>query len=188
VAESVSAKSYGELLAPARTVRQQKGLEPTDWPMSAESPVGPAVFVHSIGRGRVVTITSSPDVATAGVHHIPEARKLLRHAIDFLHPHARVEVTASVTVETVITDDPRARTLRVHFIPYHSPPQTLPPQGRPFVMPGLIEDIPIFRAEIKLRDPFESARAFRAPLEVDRDRRTIRFMAEDIHEVVAIQY
>jgi hypothetical protein len=49
----------------------------------------------------------------------------------------------------VVTDDPATRTLRVHLIAYNATPQTTPAKERPYVLPGLIEDAPMFRASIE---------------------------------------
>ena len=49
----------------------------TEWPMSADKPVGPAVLINQVGNGTVLTLAASPDFATASEHPIVEARKLL---------------------------------------------------------------------------------------------------------------
>ena len=124
--EATSAAPVGELMKPYRTVRQQQGKEGTEWPMSAEAAVGPAILVNHLGKGTVLTFAGSPDSATASEHHIVETRKLLRKAVRFLNPTPRIEITAPANVEAVVTDDPATRTLRVRFIAYNSPPQTMP--------------------------------------------------------------
>ena len=45
--------AWGELLRPHRTLRQRRGREGTEFPMSADSPVGPAVLINKVGQGRV---------------------------------------------------------------------------------------------------------------------------------------
>ena len=40
--------------------------------------------------------------------------------------------------------------VRIHLIAYNSTPQNTPVENRPFVLPGLIEDTPIFRVQLKL--------------------------------------
>jgi hypothetical protein len=52
-----------------------------DWPLSARQVVGPAVLIHSVGKGTVLTFAGSPDFATASEHHIVEARKLFANAV-----------------------------------------------------------------------------------------------------------
>ncbi len=120
----------GELMAPFRNSRQLAGLEPTDWPTSAESPVGPAVLIHNLGKGRVLTFAGSPDFSTASEHAITETRKLFASAVRFLNPDAPVEVTAPANVESVVTDDVSTRTIRVHLIAYNSLPQSTPANNR----------------------------------------------------------
>ena len=146
VLKATTAEPFGELLQPYRTNRQKEGKEGTDWPMSAEEAVGPAVLLNQLGRGKVLTFAGSPDFATASEHHIVETRRLLRDAIRLLHPKPRVEITAPTNVESVVTDDPGRRLLRVHLIGYNGPPQTTPIKDRPYVLPALIEDAPMFRA------------------------------------------
>ena len=126
--------------------------------MSADAPVGPAMLFNRLGRGRVLTPACSPDYATASEHHVVEARKLLLNAVRFLHPQPLVEITARASVEAVVSDDPAARTLRVHLLAYQSPAQTMPAQNRPYVLPALIEDAPLYRATIRLRRPVEEVR------------------------------
>ena len=178
----------GDLMKPYRTVRQQQGKEGTQWPMSAEATVGPAILVNQLGQGTVLTFSSSPDFATASEHHIVETRKLLRDAIRFLDQTPRVEITAPATVEAVVTDDPAKRMLRVHFISYNSPPQTMPMKNRPYVLPGLIEDTPLFRAAITLRDQPKSVHAFNRSTELHHSGHKVELRVEDIHEVVTMSY
>jgi hypothetical protein len=121
--------------------------------------VGPAVLIHSVGQGTVLTFAGSPDFATASEHHIVEARKLFANAVRLLHPNPRVRVTAPANVEAVVTDDPATRTLRVHLIAYNATPQTTPAKDRPYVLPGLIEDVPMFRATLELPGGLKSAKA-----------------------------
>ena len=137
VYEPTTAIALGELMKPHRTVRQKKGLEGTSWPNSADVPVGPAVLVHRVGQGSVVTFACGPDFATAGEHPVPEARYLLRNAIRWLDPRPAVEIKAPRNVEAVITDDAEQRILRVHLIGYVSPPACTPANNRPYVYPAV---------------------------------------------------
>ena len=79
-----TATAVGELLKPYRTTRQREGKEGTEWPLNAESPVGPAVLINPRGKGTVLTFAGSPDYATASEHHTVEARRLLSDAVRFL--------------------------------------------------------------------------------------------------------
>lgn len=188
ICNATSATPFGELLKPYRTTRQREGKEGTAWPMSADAPVGPALLVNPVGKGTVLTFTCSPDFATASEHHIVETRKLLRNAVRFLHPNPRVEIFAPANVEAVITDDPPQRTLHVHFIAYNAPPQTMPAKNRPYVLPALIEDAPLFRASIKCAKRIKQAKAYLKSTKLRRSGSTVELVAEDVHEVVTLQY
>jgi len=183
-----TARTTGELLKPHRTTRQREGREGTEWPMSADTPVGPAILVNTLGRGKVLTFAGSPDFATASEHHIVEARKLLAEAIRSLHPRPRVRVTAPANVESVVTDDPATRTLRVHLLAYNSPPQTTPAKERPYVLPGLIEDAPLYRASVTFAEPIQKATALARTTSLKRRGRTLEATVADIHEVIVVRY
>jgi hypothetical protein len=188
VYEPAGAQAIGQLLKPHRTTRQLEGKEGTDWPMSADAPVGPAVLVNPVGRGLVLTFAGSPDFATASEHHIVEARKLLRHTVRFLNPQPRVEITAPANVEAVVTDDPANRLLRVHLLGYNSPPQTTPAKDRPYVLPGLIEDEPVYVAAVEVNGLFRRARALNSATQLQRRGKRLELLVRGLHEVVLIRY
>ena len=188
VLEPVTATALGDLMKPYRTVRQQQGKEGTDWPMSAEQRVGPAILVNSVGRGTVLSFAGSPDFATASEHHIPEARGLLRAAVDFLDPEPRLRIHAPVNVEAVVTEDPPASTLRVHLVAYNSPPQTTPAKDRPFVLPALIEEAPLYRVRIQLDRPIKRAMAWNKTTVLKRQGAALSATVDDIHEILTLQY
>lgn len=121
-------------------------------------------------------------------HAIVEARTLLHNAIRLLHPAPRVEVSAPANVEAVVTDAPEQRTLRVHFIAYNATPQTTPSKNRPFVLPGLIEDKPIFRASLELTDEPRRVKVTNPSTVVRHEGREVDVTIEDIHEVVVLEY
>lgn len=181
-------RALGQLLKPHRTTRQLQGKEGTEWPMSADGPVGPAILINQLGKGTVLTFAGSPDVATASEHPIVEARKLFRNAVRFLHPAPCVQITAPANVEAVVTDDPASRTLRVHFIAYNSTPQTTPERNRPFVLPGLVEDPPMFKAAVILHNSPRDARALNPTTRLDSYENRLNLTVCDIHEVILIRY
>jgi len=188
VLEATSAQPVGKLLEPFRTTRQREGREGTDWPMSADSPVGPAILLNKIGKGKVLTFACSPDYATASEHHIVEARRLLANAVRFLNPNPRIRITAPTTVEAIVTDDQAKRTLRVHLLAYNSPPQTTPPKNPPYLLPGLIEDAPMYRATIEFAQPIKRAKATNKPTKLTRRSRRLEVTVDDVHEIVVISY
>jgi hypothetical protein len=160
----------------------------TEWPMSADAPVGPAALVNRFGKGIVLTFAASPDYATASERAIVEARRLLCNAIRLLHPTPRVQIKAPANVEAVVTDDPKNRTLHIHFIAYNATPQTTPSKNRPFVLPGLIEDKPIFRASVHLTKEPTAVKAFNSSTVIGRQGHKIHATIEDIHEVLIVSY
>ena len=95
---------------------------------------------------------------------------------------------APANVEAVVTDDPEERILRIHLIAYNPTPQTTPTKNRPYVLPGLIEDAPIFRARFEFRDNILSAQALNPSTEVEIQATQVEVTVEDIHEVIQCRY
>jgi hypothetical protein len=186
--EPITAQPAGELLRPHRTKLHEQKRYNEDWPLSADVPVGPAVLLNRVGRGRVLTIAASPDWATASDHHTVEARRLLTSAVHFLHPEPRVRISAPATVESLVTDDPASRTLRVHLLGYNAPPQTTPPKERPYVLPGLIEDAPLYRVTIDLARTPKRVIAANPSTTFRRRGTRVDATVNDIHEVLSLRY
>jgi hypothetical protein len=186
--QPTTATTCGELLKPYRTKRQLEGKEGTDWPMSADAPVGPAILVNQLGQGTVLTFAGSPDFATASEHHLVEARRLLANGVRFLHPNPRVRITAPANVEAVVTDDPAARTLRIHLLGYNSPPQTTPAKDRPFVLPTPIEEAPMYRVVIASERPLKHAEAGNQSTRLKRRGARVEAVISDLHEVLVLRY
>jgi hypothetical protein len=186
--EPTTATPIGELWKPHRTTRQREGKEGTEWPMSADQAVGPAMLYHRFGQGAVITFAGSPDYATASEHSIVETRKLLTSAVRFLHSKPRVQVQAPTMVQTIVTEDASARELRVHFLAYNSPPQATPPKGRPMVLPAMIEESPIYRARITFRDSIGSVKALNPTTQLEKQGNQIELLIDDLHEVLVVQY
>jgi len=61
-------------------------------------------------------------------------------------------------------------------------------KDRPYVLPGLIEDAPMFRASIELRDGFRSAKALNQSTQLKRHGRRVDLVVEDIYEVIQCGY
>ena len=188
VYEPTTATPMGELLESHRTALAKPESYNADWPLSARQAVGPAVLVNRVGKGKVLTFAGSPDSATAGEHHIVEVRKLFANAVRFLNPAPRIRIEAPANVEAVVTDDPATRTVRVHLIAYNATPQTTPVKDRPYVLPGLIEDAPMFRASIEFRDGLKGAKALNGSTRLKRRGNRVELTVEDIHEVVVCRY
>lgn len=188
VYEATTAKTCGELLAPHQTWLHAEGRYHPDYPMSADKPIGPAVLVNQVGKGTVLTLSSSPDWCTASDHALPEARKLLASAIRLLNPEPRLTIQAPVNVQAVVTDDPASRTLRLHLLAYNTAPQTTPANNRPYVLPPPIEDTPIYRVKITLEQDPKNVTSFSDTTKLENDRREITSLVEDIHEVIVVEY
>ncbi len=156
--------------------------------MSADSTVGPAILLNKIGKGKVLTFACSPDYATASEHHIVEVRALLANAVRFLNPNPRIRIAAPTTVEAIVTDDQAKRTLRVHLLGYNSPPQTTPPKDRPYILPGLIEDAPLYRATIEFAERIKRAKATDKSTKLMRHGHRLEVTVNDIHEIVIVNY
>ena len=144
--------------------------------------------LNRLGKGRVLTISASPDFATAGEHPIVEARKLLARAVWALNPHPRLRIEAPAFVETVARDETAARRLHVHFIAYLPTPTTTPASNRPYVIPGLIEDSPCYRIRVQLQGAPRGAKAWSKETRVEIKQNTVEALINDIHEVVTIDY
>jgi hypothetical protein len=160
----------------------------TEWPMSAGEVVGPAVLINSVGQGRVVTCAGSPDFAAASEHALVENRELFRRLYRLLQPNSRVSVVAPANVEAVVTDDPVQRQIRIHLLAYHPTPRTTPAQNRPYVLPGLIEDLPIFRVEVTLAENIQQARAWDEQTQLSFDGQVIKATIENVHDILIINY
>ncbi len=185
---ATSAQPTGRLLEPLRTTRQREGKEGTDWPMSADALIGPAIFLNEIGKGKVLTFACSPDYATASEHHIFEARRLLANAVRFLNPTPQVRIMTSTAVQTIVTDDPANRTLRVRLLGYKAPRQTTPAQNHPHILPGLIEDSPMYRVVVDFAAPINRARAFNKSTDLKRRGRRLEATVYDTHDVLIAGY
>ena len=188
VYQPTTAVPIGELMTPHRMPSQLRGELVTDWPLSADKPVGPALLVNRVGKGTVATFAASPDYATASEHHIVEVRQLFHRVVRMLHPDPIVIVTAPANVEAVVTDDVENRTLRVHLIAYNPTPQTTPAKNRPYILPGLVEDRPIYRASIQSARPIAEAKTVNESTTLKQTGNRLDLTVDDIHEVVLIRY
>lgn len=68
-------------------------------------------------------------------------------------------------------------------------PSPFPPvKERPYVLPGLIEDPPIFRASIEVRDGLKSAKALNRSTQLKKRANRVEVLVDDIHEIVQCRY
>ncbi len=179
------ASAIGDLMKPHRTIRQQQGKEGTDMPMSADRSVGPAILINSYGKGNVLTITCSPGYATASEHRMTEDRYLLRNAIRYLNEKPEILIDAPVIVETVTTKQDNR--YRIHFLGRQTPAGWTPSVNRPYALPTLIEDKPLYRASIALKNPIKNAACYNDTTELKQTSdKSIDLLIDDIHEIVII--
>jgi hypothetical protein len=188
VYEPTTATALGELLKPHRTSLHAQNRYNLDWPLSADAPVGPAILLNRIGQGSVLTFAGSPDWATASDHHLTETRRLLANAVRLLNPAPRITIEAPATVQSVVTDDPATRTLRIHLLGYNAPPQTTPAKDRPYVLPVPIEDAPLYRVTVRAAKPFRRAAAVGTSTVVKRRGKHVEAVVNDIHECLLLSY
>lgn len=183
-----SRRCAGVLRRPVRTLRQQQGLEGVSFPSSAGEAAGPAVLMSGIGKGTVVTLAVSPGAAVASEYRTVEARILLRNAIYALLPDTpEIQIDAPRNVETVVTDDPAARILRVHCVAYLAPPGTTSPT-RPMLLPDLVEDTPVYKMRLAVKRPLVKIEALSPATKTGLDGAVITAEIEDIHEVLLLHY
>lgn len=188
VYEATTATAHGALVAPVRRQRQKEGKEGTEFPSSAGEPVGPALLWNRVGQGTVLTLAVSPGAAAGSEYRTAESRRLLSNAARALRGHPAVEVlNAPAYADTVITDEPAEKTLRVHFAACVRPPGITEPK-RPWVLPGLMEDVPLFRAKIRVRRPVAECSALNPATVIARDGPDISLTIEDVHETLVLEY
>ena len=156
--------------------------------MSAGEFVGPAVLLNRVGKGTVVTCAASPDNACASEHALVEDRILFHNLFRMLHPDSRITIEAPSNVEAVVTDDPDSRQLRIHFLAYNPTPRPTPHKNRPYVLPGLIEDVPIFRVKVSTATDGLKVNALNPNTQIRTTGSVLEATIEDIHEVLVVDY
>lgn len=179
------ATAFGQLHAPIRTQRQKDGLEGTSFPSPAAEAIGPAVLLNRLGKGQVLTFAVSPGMAAGGEYRTVEARTLLANAIRSLLPKPAIAIDAPAYVETMVTRDERG-TYRVHFNGYLSPPGSTDVK-RPWAIPELMVDTPLYRAEIRASGAIMSAFGLNPSSEVTIKGDAVSLLVNDVHEVIVVE-
>ena len=185
VYEPVDARPLGQLHAPIRTQRQKDSLEGTTFPSPAAEAIGPAILLNTLGKGRVLTFAVSPGMAAGGEYRTTEVRALLANAIRALLPKSDLSIEAPAYVETVVTRDGDGK-YRVHFNGFLTPPGSTDVK-RPWAIPELMVDTPLYRAEIHARGPIKSARGVNPSTEIEMDGDTASLLVNDVHEVIVLE-
>lgn len=184
--EPTTARAFGTLHRPFRSVLQQQGKEGFFLPQSPEEAVGPAVLVNDFGKGRVVCIAAAPDTAIGGEFGMPEDRMLIENALRLLDPEPPVRVDAPRFVESAVTAGPEPDTLRVHLVAHVTPPQNTH-KDRPLTIPAFIEDKPIYRVSVKVAGGVKEIEAITPTTTVTPAPGGFTAQVEDIHEVFVIR-
>lgn len=186
VYEPVLAKAYGKIHAAIRTRGQREGKIGTTFPSPPGDAIGPAVLVNDIGKGRVVTFAVSPGAASGGEYRTVEARKLLSNAVRAIQPKPPIRIEAPAFVETYVAKD-SSNLYRVHFTSYLTPPGSTDPK-RPWAIPELMVDVPLFRATIHTDSAVKSVRALNPNTELENTSDGYIATINDVHEVLLIEF
>jgi hypothetical protein len=101
-----------------RGLTTHMGHAPHNSPWKA---VGPALVKHRYGQGATIYVSFSPEAAYLGDYPLPEHRLFVRELVRLLSPPVPVSIEAPLTVESVITHDPKNRHYLVHLIRFEEP-------------------------------------------------------------------
>ncbi|NUQ70784.1 MAG: beta-galactosidase trimerization domain-containing protein [Chthonomonadales bacterium] len=183
VYEPTTAAGFGRLMFPYRS-------ENNPWAshMSPGREAGPAMLVHPLGKGVVVTAPCSVDAACVSEYRMPEQRRLLRSVIRWLNPKPPVDIVAPPNVETVVTHDRTKNRLLVHFLAWSGAPTFSAagfPEGRR-VLPPMMEEPLIYPAEVRINTPARGVRLAGSSTNLTRSGTRVRFHSGSIHEVLVI--
>lgn len=149
--EAASAEALGQLLVAHRTQDNMWSRR-----MSPGRVAGPALLVHRLGRGKVVTMAASLDAAFASDYRMPEHRNLLRNLVRYLHPNPVVSAEAPSNLEMVVTEDRARGRLLIHLLAFAGPPTAAEiafDKGRR-VLPAIMEEEATWHASLKLSRRF----------------------------------
>jgi len=186
VYEATSAAPLGHQHAPVRSQRQKDGLEGTTFPQSPGEIVGPGALLNAVGKGRVLTLGVAPDAALGGEYRTAEARHLLANAVISLLGDRAVAIHAPQFVETVVTNGKTKNAVNVQCVAYLPPPGAVDPK-RPWSIPELIEDTPLYRIKVTLGTAVRSAKGVNPSTEVIVAGKEVTATINDIHEVLEIE-
>jgi hypothetical protein len=187
LAESAGAEAHGELRvsfyegAPFHTVGCCGITQSSPW-----KTVAPAVFLNRFGQGQAAYIPFAPEAAYVGELPLPEHRIFLRNLLRYVNPNPEVRVDAPLNVEAVITEEPALRQYIIHFIACQ-PSRDIGGVNTPR-RPNLMEETPLYRAQIHLQLRPREVRSLSKRTQVAQKENTIALQIEDIHDAVTISY
>ena len=182
--EPNGAQAIGELWSPHRTPKRSWEGEDPHRAMSAKEPIGPAVFVNRVGKGRVVYIPASLDASWGAEYRMPEQRFLIRNAVRYLNPTPPVQVDAPSTVEIVVNKDDAGKRWIVHFL--SGVAGGVYTRGQSPHAQGPVQEARIYRARVTFDARIKSVTALNATSKVRRDGRTVHLQAEEVHEALVV--
>lgn len=184
VYEPTTATPIGKLHAPVRTQGQVEGKIGVTFPSPPAEEIGPAALLNQVGKGRVLSLAVSPGAAAGGEYRTVEARTLLSNAVRALLPQPKLRINAPAYVETVVTRD-KDETYRVHFNGYLTPPGSTDPK-RPWAIPELMVDVPLYRAVVSSSSTIRNAKAVNPATLLESTGKEITLTVNDVHEVLIV--
>jgi hypothetical protein len=183
--ESTGAETFGELLVARRTKDN-----PWQGRMSPANVVGPAVFIHRHGQGKIVFVPCALDAAFIGDYRMPEHRQLIRNLVRYLHPQPEALIAAPLNVEAIVTRDETRNRLLMHLVSFWGPATAsaavFPQGGR--VLPTQMEEAMPYEASIQLNRAFTRATAAGADTKILRQESTVRLQTANVHEVIVFEF
>jgi hypothetical protein len=181
--EAIESTPLGELLVPYHAESDFGRL------LSPEKVVAPAIFVNTVGKGRVMFVACAPDHAFVGDYRLPEHRYLIRNLIRYLNPQPLIAVEAPPNVEIVLQSDDANHRLLVHLMCFSSPATFVAaPLGKgKQVLPPPMETPMRYEARLTLNRPYSGVSSANSESEVRSSGRQIRLTTAAIHEVLIIK-
>ncbi len=188
VYEPESAQAIGSLYAGVRTARQLEGKQDTIFPSPAGPVIGPAMLVHAVGLGTVVTLAFSPGFAAGSEYRALEPQYLLRNVIRLrlMRGNFPLQVVAPEWVDVCIRHLAHSR-YRILLTAYAALPAGTTPK-RPWVLPEMMTGEPMYRVDMfsalsRIRNP----QASRQDTQLETYEWGIRATVEDVFEVLEVE-
>ena len=66
--------------------------------------------------------------------------------------------------------------------------EVMPAKNRPYVIPGLIEEAPMFEATVEVADKLKGATALNSTTVIKRQGNRVKAVIQDIHEVLVLRF
>lgn len=181
------AQAIGSLHAGVRTARQLEGKQDTIFPSPAGPAIGPAMLVHTVGLGTVVTLAVSPGFAAGSEYRALEPQYLLRNVIRsrLLRGDLPFQVVAPEWVDVCVRRLADNR-YRILLTAYAALPASTTPK-RPWVLPEMMTEQPMYRADVFSRAQIRNPRASRKDTQLETYEWGVRATVENVFEVLDVQ-